>query len=222
MAAVTGGSCYGLLVLAIGSGWLSPPPDQPASLYRLTHPEVTYYLLVNLLVLAVVTLLGGYLAERLRLTGGQLAIAQQRAQRAERMAALGRLAAGLAHEIRNPLGSIAGSIELLKHSSSLSDEDQQLCAIVEREASRLDDLVTDMMDLSRPRKLELSDVDVARVAKDVVELATRSGRAASDVRVRYAGVDRAIVQGGHVFGHRPVGNALNHIRIEAGTADIIL
>jgi signal transduction histidine kinase len=57
-------------------------------------------------------LLSGYLAERLRLTGGQLVAAEVRAAEAERLALLGRLASGLAHEIRNPLGAIAGSIQL--------------------------------------------------------------------------------------------------------------
>jgi signal transduction histidine kinase len=103
------------------------------------------------------------------------------------MAALGRLAAGLAHEIRNPLGSIAGSIELLRSAPALSDEDQKLCGIIQREARRLNDLVTDMMDLSRPRRPEFTAVDVALVAREVVELAGKTGRAVSDVDVRYEG-----------------------------------
>ena len=93
-------------------------PDQPALLYQLGTDEAVYYTLVNLLVLIVVTLLAGYLAERLRLTGGQLVRAEKRAEQAEQLAVLGKLAAGLAHEIRNPLGSIAGSIQLLRYSPS--------------------------------------------------------------------------------------------------------
>jgi signal transduction histidine kinase len=101
------------------------------------------------------------------------------------MAALGRLAAGLAHEIRNPLGSIAGSVQLLRSGKGLNEEDSRLCEIIQSEASRLNDLVTDMMDLSRPRKPELGVVDAAEVAREVVALASKSGRAVSDVDVRF-------------------------------------
>ncbi len=194
LAALVGGACFVALALALQSGTLLPPPDQPPQLYRLTDVEVAYYGVLTGLALVVVTLLSGYLAERLRLTGGQLEEARHRADRAERMAALGRLAGGLAHEIRNPLGSIAGSIRLLKTGSGLTDEDRDLCEIIEREAARLDDLVTDMVDLTRARPPELSDVDAARIARDVVALASRSGRAASDVQVIYRGADAAVIR----------------------------
>jgi len=141
-----------------------------------------------------VALLAGTLAERLRWTGGELVAANVRANQAERMAALGRLAAGLAHEIRNPLGSIAGSVALLRAASGLSDEDRQLFDIIQRETRRLDDLVTDMLDLSRPRRPELAPVDVARLACDVVDLARASGRSVSDVTVRYEGLESVNVQ----------------------------
>jgi len=96
---------------------------------------------------------------------------------------LGRLAAGLAHEIRNPLGSIAGSVQLLRTGKALDDEDKQLCEIIQREANRLNDLVSDMVDLAKPRKPDLALVDVATIAREVVALAGKSGRAVSDVDV---------------------------------------
>jgi signal transduction histidine kinase len=194
LAAGSGVVSYGSLVLLLGSGWLAPPPDQPASVYQLSAEEIRFYLAVNALVMLVVALLAGTLAERLRWTGGELRMATERAERAERMAALGRLAAGLAHEIRNPLGSIAGSVALLSAARGLSGDDQKLCEIIAREADRLNDLVTDMMDLSRPRRPEPAPVDIALIARDVVELATRSGRAVSDVKVVYEGPAALIVQ----------------------------
>jgi len=187
LAAGSGVVLYSSLVLLLASGTLAPPPDQPAAIYQLSGDEMRFYLAVNALVVLVVALLAGTLAERLRWTGGELAIATERADRAERMAALGRLAAGLAHEIRNPLGSIAGSIVLLRSAPALSSDDQKLCDIIAREAARLNDLVTDMMDLSRPRRPELVPVDVAQIAQDVVLLASRSGRGVSDVEVLYEG-----------------------------------
>jgi signal transduction histidine kinase len=147
---------------------------------------------VNLLAIVVVTLLASYLAERLRATGGRLVQATARAEQAERLAALGRLAAGLAHEIRNPLGSIAGSIELLRTGGTLSDEDRKLCEIIERETARLNDLVGDMLDLSRPRAPAKAAVDLGAIARDVVVLAARSGRG-EDVKVTYEGPDTVVV-----------------------------
>jgi two-component system sensor histidine kinase HydH len=187
IAAASGGVFYGLLVAALAKRWILPPPDQPSALYLPTSEELSFYVTVNLLVLVVVMLLAGTLADRLRWTGGELIAATERADQAERMAALGRLAAGLAHEIRNPLGSIAGSVQLLRTGKGLDQEDRQLCEIIQREANRLNDLVTDMMDLSKPRKPEFAPVDVARVAQEVVSLASQSGRAVSDVNVRFAG-----------------------------------
>lgn len=183
VAAVSGGICYGALVTALAKRWLLPPPDQPAALYLPSPEELSFYVTVNLLVLVVVMLLAGTLADRLRWTGGELIAATARARQAERMAALGRLAAGLAHEIRNPLGSIAGSVQLLRTGKALDEEDKQLCDIIQREANRLNDLVSDMVDLAKPRKPELALVDVAAVARDVVALAGKSGRAVSDVDV---------------------------------------
>jgi signal transduction histidine kinase len=194
LAAAVGAVCYGGLIFSLQSGWLLPPPDQPAALYRLDPADLSYYVLVNLLVLIVVTLLAGNLAERLRIAGGELIEAKERAEQAERMAALGRLAAGLAHEIRNPLGSIAGSIQLLRTGRSLTDEDKKLCEIVQRETARLNDLVTDMLDLSRPRRPSFGKVDAALVAREVVELTVKSGRAATDVAVTYRGATRACVR----------------------------
>ncbi|MFO0740663.1 MAG: histidine kinase dimerization/phospho-acceptor domain-containing protein [Labilithrix sp.] len=190
IASVAGVGFYGLLCLGFGFGWIAPPSDQRLGNYVLEWDGIVFPLAVNALGIVVVALLSGYLAERLRRTGGALAEATERAEAAERLAMLGRLAAGLAHEIRNPLGSISGSIELLREAPGLGDEDKQLCDIIQREAGRLNHLVTDMMDLARPRKPEPDAVDVAALARDVVALAARSERSgAGDVAVAYDGPD---------------------------------
>jgi two-component system, NtrC family, sensor histidine kinase HydH len=186
IAAVMGIGIYTLLCAAFWLRWIHPPADSPST-YIVDGSGLIYPLLVNVLGIVVVALLGGYLAERLRITGGALEEATERAAMAERLAELGRLSAGLAHEIRNPLGSISGSVEMLRESLSLSDEDKLLCAIISREASRLNNLVTDMIDLSRPRLPIPVPVDVATLAQEVVALASRSDRSAEDVSVIYTG-----------------------------------
>jgi signal transduction histidine kinase len=186
VAALSGVLFYLMLCGAFVSGLIDVPTDQLPSAYATNFGEIIYPFFINLLVLIVVTVLAEYLADRLRLTGGRLAEATQRAEDAERLAALGRIAAGLAHEIRNPLGSILGSVQLLRTAEGLGEEARHLCAIVERETGRLNDLVDDMLQLARPRRPVLSQVDVARTAREVVALASQSGRG-TDVNVRYDG-----------------------------------
>jgi signal transduction histidine kinase len=185
--------CFGGLLLGLDQQWILPPRDQPAAVYHVASEDLLYAGVVNLLAMLVVTVLAGSLAERLRIAGGRLVAAEERADHAERLAALGRVATALAHEIRNPLGSISGCIQLLRVSPALSEEDRRLCAIIVSEASRLEDLVSDMMNLARPRRPQLSCVDAAATARDVVALAAQSGRAVSDVRVSYEGAERALV-----------------------------
>ena len=79
----------------------------------------------------------------------------------DRMATLGRLSAGIAHEIRNPLASIAGSAKVLE-SLRKSDEDQRkLIAIVSQESERLNKLVSDFLLYSREQPFEFQEIDVA-------------------------------------------------------------
>lgn len=191
-AALAGGVFFSLLVLLIESGTWTFPADQSVRLHAISAEQVTYYFVINVLVLVLVALLSSYLAERLSRAGGALQAAESRAIHAERLAGMGRLAAGLAHEIRNPLSSIAAAVQILR-TSEIGPEDKELCDIVLREAGRLEDLVSDMVDLARPRPPQLAETDVAQVVRDVVELAVRSGRAHGDVGVRRVGADEPIL-----------------------------
>lgn len=94
------------------------------------------------------------------------------AARSERLAALGRLSAGLAHEIRNPLGSISGSVELIASTASLGEEDQRLLKIVITEVDRLNHLVETMLRLGRPTKPSLTLTNLSELTADVVSMAS--------------------------------------------------
>jgi two-component system sensor histidine kinase PilS (NtrC family) len=101
----------------------------------------------------------------------ELAALREKAERTERLAVLGRLAAGLAHEIRNPLGSISGSVELVRDGGQLGAEDRRLLELVLEEASRLDELVGTMLSVGRPSVPDRIDADLAAIAREVVEVA---------------------------------------------------
>jgi two-component system sensor histidine kinase PilS (NtrC family) len=99
-------------------------------------------------------------------------------KRSERLADLGRVAAGLAHELRNPLASMAGSVELLSASQGLRQEDQRLMAIVLKEAARLEQLVARFLDYTRPAPPRLAEVDLAQLIGEVAEVFGRDPAAA--------------------------------------------
>src|ERR1019366_1386467 len=94
------------------------------------------------------------LAETLAETNRQLELAQAEARRSERLAALGQLSAGLAHELRNPLGVIKGSAEML--SKKLQNADAvsgELAGFISAEVNRMNAIVTRFLDFARPVKL---------------------------------------------------------------------
>ena len=88
----------------------------------------------------------------------------------DRLAAVGRLAAAIAHEIRNPLTSIAGSASMLAGMPNLNDEHRQLLQIVTRESERLNGIITDFLNYSRNRQYKLADVDLLPVLEDTLTL----------------------------------------------------
>ncbi len=87
-----------------------------------------------------------------------------------RMATLGRMAAGIAHEIRNPLASIAGSVKLLQTMARLDEDQAKLIAIVSRESERLNKLVSDFLLYSRDQRFEFHAVDVVNLLEETVLL----------------------------------------------------
>jgi two-component system, NtrC family, sensor histidine kinase HydH len=111
------------------------------------------------------------LAERLAETNRRLEQAQAEARRSERLAALGQLSAGLAHEIRNPLGVIKGSAEMLTQKLQASDElSRELAGYISTEVNRLSALVTEFLDFARPLHAQRQPGDVTAVVDRALEI----------------------------------------------------
>ncbi|HTU61669.1 MAG TPA: ATP-binding protein [Polyangiales bacterium] len=108
---------------------------------------------------------------------------REAATRAERLAVLGRLSAGLAHEIRNPLSSISGSVELVRSSKLLEEDDRRLLGIVLREVERLDDLVSTMLLVGKPREPLRRRHDLRQLVEEVVAMARRGPACDSGVYI---------------------------------------
>jgi two-component system, NtrC family, sensor histidine kinase PilS len=92
-------------------------------------------------------------------------------RRAERLATVGQLAAGVAHEIRNPLASISGSIELLRQAPQASDDDRTLMTIIHREIQRLNELIGDLLDYANPKPKQPVDFDLGVLVTETLQVA---------------------------------------------------
>jgi two-component system sensor histidine kinase PilS (NtrC family) len=88
----------------------------------------------------------------------------------DRLAAVGRLAAGIAHEIRNPLTSIAGSVQMLEELAGLTDEQRMLVEIVTRESERLNNIITDFLAYSRGKQYKFDKTDLVPLLDDTLTL----------------------------------------------------
>jgi len=88
----------------------------------------------------------------------------------DRLAAVGRLAAAIAHEIRNPLTSIAGSVSMLSAIPEMSDEHRHLLEIVTRESQRLNGIITDFLAYSRGKKYHFDKADLVLLLEDTLTL----------------------------------------------------
>ena len=92
----------------------------------------------------------------------------------QRLAAVGEMAAGIAHEIRNPLASMSGSIQILRQELPLSTEQAQLMDIVLRESERLNDTIRSFLAYARPQRFQITRLDVRRVLNDTAMLLRNS------------------------------------------------
>ena len=88
----------------------------------------------------------------------------------DRLAAVGRLAAAIAHEIRNPLTSIAGSVSMLSGVPELGDEHRSLLDIVTRESHRLNSIITDFLAYSRTKQYHFDRADLVQLVDDTLTL----------------------------------------------------
>jgi len=106
----------------------------------------------------------------------------------ERMAALGRLSAAIAHEIRQPLTAMTGALKELARLAPLGDDDKKLVHIVSKESQRLNQIITDFLDYSREKTYTFSDVDVIALVEDTLLLMERD----ASVRGKYR-IDRRFI-----------------------------
>jgi len=108
---------------------------------------------------------------------------QEQVRRMDRLAVAGELAAGIAHEIKNPLASLSGSIQMLRDEVEFGPMQQRLMDITMREAERLNALVNEFLLFSRPEKAVDQSVDVNEVIKNTLEMMKNSPELSRPIRI---------------------------------------
>lgn len=108
---------------------------------------------------------------------------EREVRRQERLAALGKMAAGLAHEIRNPLASMRGSVQVLASELNLSPDQSQLMEIVLRESDRLNRIVSDFLVYARPPRNERTVVELSSILTETMALLRNSPELRHDHKV---------------------------------------
>jgi two-component system sensor histidine kinase PilS (NtrC family) len=101
----------------------------------------------------------------------------------ERMAALGRLSAAIAHEIRQPLTAMAGAVKELARLVPLEDDEKQLVNIVSRESERLNNIITDFLNYSREKTYEFQEADVRALLDETLMLMERKPEVGSKYQI---------------------------------------
>ena len=121
---------------------------------------------------------------------------QEKVMRTEQLAAVGRFSAGLAHEIRNPLTSLSGSIQVLARGLKLESSYKKLMEIVIKETDRLNVILSDFLNYSQPKKSNNTIIDLTQLIQDVIILLKNKEDFSSTKQIVFKGMaDHLILNG---------------------------
>jgi signal transduction histidine kinase len=101
----------------------------------------------------------------------------------DRLALLGEISAGLAHELRNPLGSLVAGIKLLGREGKSEEEKKTIHEILKKESNRLNKALGDFLDYARPKKLQLTSVDINQLLDEILKLVRQDTDLARDNKI---------------------------------------
>ena len=111
----------------------------------------------------------------------------------ERMAAIGTMAAGIAHEIRNPLASIRGSVQLLQSELELNEDQRKLMEIVLTESTRLDQTIQHFLNYAKPKQLKTSVEDLKEIVQDMLDFIQKGPEYKDGHSIEFAGTEETFL-----------------------------
>ena len=152
-------------------GFLKPQGlDTSLLIYGYDLAQVLYKVVITAAACYAVAFLSGFLAEQTRRTRRELKAMEVHVKQVEKMALLGEMAAGLAHEIKNPLASLSGSIQIMREEIAYHPEHDNLMRIIMRETDRLTSLVSDFLLFAKPPTAKLESLKLDEALDEILEL----------------------------------------------------
>ncbi|MEW5733345.1 MAG: ATP-binding protein [Thermodesulfobacteriota bacterium] len=162
---------YGLLlVLEFFQVLPSFEYDSGAGAFEQGASLVVFKIAMTTVACFLVAVLSGLLSEQERKTQKELSAVREHVRRVEKMAAIGEMAARLAHEIKNPMASLMGAARMLSEEMPSETSSYRLFGIILREADRLNCLLTDFLHFARPVVPSLTPMDLSTAVNETVEL----------------------------------------------------
>ncbi len=161
---------YGILVDLEYYGMIHPFGMNASLLASNSNWEyVIYKILITIIACFAIAFLSGFLAEQERRAKQELWAMEDQMRRVEKLAAIGETAAGLAHEIKNPLASMYGAIQVLKADIPFSSDREKLMEIIARDANRISSLVNEFLMFARPQPGQAEIIALDRVLDEIVD-----------------------------------------------------
>ncbi|SLM27448.1 putative pilS, sensory histidne kinase [Desulfamplus magnetovallimortis] len=161
---------YGILIDLEYYQILEPIVKQVPLSTQVAWTHIIYRIVIIMTACFAVALLSGFLALQARKARKELKVMADHVKRVEKMATMGEIAAGMAHEIKNPLASLSGAIQMLKEEAPPGTHNYRLMQIVLRETERLSRIVTDFLLFARPCASDFKNVLIAPEIRDTVKI----------------------------------------------------
>jgi two-component system, NtrC family, sensor histidine kinase HydH len=162
---------YGILIDLEYYGIIDPYfLKESSSIGNYAWHLVFFKVVITMVACFAVAFLSGLLSEQLRRTKKELSVMKERVERVEKMAYLGEMATGITHEVKNPLASLAGSIQILRKDIPYNPEHDKLMQIVLRETDRLNALVSNFLLFAKPPVGKIERVDLESALSETIKL----------------------------------------------------
>ena len=181
LAASLSAILFGLLADGVYFGFI--PAFQPEHAVKASLGSLLVTIFIAWGVFFVIAAMMSYLAGSLRRTRAALRVAEKEIIVRERLSEAGRVSASLAHEIRNPLAAISGSVQVLKKELVLSAVQRDLMDIVLKESERVSHSLEQFLDFARPSKKIFSEISLTDILDEMLKILQGGGELSGKVEV---------------------------------------